>query len=59
MIDYQKVEVKMMQEVVRFFDENPQFEKDNAILKTHILLPLVKMEQTPILPSLLLSNSLI
>ncbi len=36
MTDYQKAEVKMMQEVVRFFDENPQLEKDNAVLKTHV-----------------------
>jgi len=37
MKDYQKAELKMMQEVVRFFDENPNLEKtDNSILKTHV-----------------------
>ena len=36
MTDYQKAEVKMIQEVVHFFDENPQLEKDNAVLKTHV-----------------------
>ena len=36
MKDYQEAVVKMMQEVVRFFDENPQFEKDNSVLKMHV-----------------------
>ena len=36
MKDYQKAELKMMQEVVRFFNENPDLEKDNKILKNHI-----------------------
>ncbi len=36
MKDYQEAVVKMMQEVVNFFDENPQFEKDNSVLKMHV-----------------------
>ena len=36
MKDYQEAEIKMMQEIVSFFDENPEFEKNNAILKTHV-----------------------
>ena len=36
MKDYQNAEVKMMKEVVKFFDENPTLEKDNKILKNHI-----------------------
>ena len=35
MTDYQKSELKMMQEVVHFFNENPDFEKENKILKDH------------------------
>ena len=36
MNDYQKVEVKMMQEVVAFFDQNPELEKENTVLKDHV-----------------------
>ena len=36
MTDYQDVVVKMFQEIVRFFDENPDLEKGNAILKKHV-----------------------
>ncbi len=36
MKDYQKAEVKMMQAVVDFFDNNPELEEKNPILKTHV-----------------------
>ncbi len=36
MKDYQKAELKMMKEVVKFFDDNSTLEKDNKILKNHI-----------------------
>jgi len=36
MTDYQEVELKMMQEVERFFKANPNLEKDNKILKNHV-----------------------
>ncbi len=38
MTDYQEAEVKMMQEIVKFFDDNPELEKNNAILKKHVNL---------------------
>jgi len=36
MTDYQEAELKMMQEVERFFTENPDLEKENKILKNHV-----------------------
>ena len=36
MKDYQIAQLKMMQEVERFFTENPNLEKDNKILKNHV-----------------------
>ena len=51
MTDYQKVELKMMQEVERFFNENSTLEKDNKILKKHVdtlrgLIVKIKSEAT-------------
>ncbi len=36
MTDYQKAELKMLQGVVSFFNQNPEFEKNNKILKKHL-----------------------
>jgi len=44
MTDYQVVEVTMMQETVDFFDRNPELEKANTILKTHIDLVRQKLK---------------
>jgi len=44
MTDYQKVEVKMLQEVVNFFDNNPELEKADEILKKHVDLLRVKLK---------------
>jgi len=45
MKDYQKAEVKMLQEVVNFFDNNPELEKADAILKTHVDLLRGKLKE--------------
>ena len=44
MKDYQKAEVKMLQEVVNFFDKNSDLEKADAILKTHVDLLRAKLK---------------
>ena len=36
MTDYQKAELKMLQGVVNFFNQNPELEKNNKILKKHL-----------------------
>ena len=35
MKDYQKAELKMMQEIINCFNDNLNFEKDNKILENH------------------------
>jgi len=45
MTDYQKAEVKMLQEVVNFFDNNPELEKGDEMLKKHVDLLREKLKE--------------
>ena len=36
MKDYQNAVLKMIDEIIKFFDDNPELEKNNAILKIHV-----------------------